>query len=271
MKEIKISTCRLGGDIQRMEKGGGYVSVAVSKWGQLPDGSYGNKTMWATVYLTDSQVSYCEERGIKKGTAVAVLGRFDYSMNSKDGKNYLSIVINPYYMVKAPGGLGGICLANIDNVRLTEDIIVHDNGTGRVRAAYDTLVAGKTETRWVTLMLNESVLKKAQGYKLKKGSHIDLGGEINIEQHEYNGKDYINATINVGNLAYAANAGRQNTENGENTGNTGSAAPTTPTAPSASSVPTAPATSGNTAPAKPEEMPADDFFTMDEGEDPFQW
>ena len=111
MKEIKISTARLGSDINKTEKGG-YVNIAVSKWGQLADGTYGNKTMWATVYLSDAQVKYCEEKGIKKGTAVAILGRFDYNMttSTKDNKQYLTISINPYYIVKAPGGLGGICI-----------------------------------------------------------------------------------------------------------------------------------------------------------------
>lgn len=265
MKEIRINGCRLGSDIKETQKGG-YVNVAVSKWGQLPDGTYGNKTMWATVYLTDSQVKYCKEKDIKKGTAVCVLGRFDYGMNEKDGKNYLFIAINPYYIVKAPGGLGGICLTTIDNVRLTEDIVTNDNGTGRVRVAFDTFVGGKTETRWATMMLNESMMKRAQGLKLKKGSHIDLGGEINIEQHSYNGKDYVNATINVGNFSYAANSGRQNAADT-------TAENTAPEAPAASEKPaaTSEAPAAPTAPAQPTETPADDFFTMDESEDPFQW
>lgn len=272
MKEIKISTARLGSDINKTEKGG-YVNIAVSKWGQLADGTYGNKTMWATVYLSDAQVKYCEEKGIKKGTAVAILGRFDYNMttSTKDNKQYLTISINPYYIVKAPGGLGGICLSSIDNVRLTEDIVVNENGTGRVRAAYDTLVGGKTETRWVTLLLNESMMKKAQGFKLKKGNHIDLSGEINIEQNSYNGKEYINASIQVGNFAYAANAGRQN-EGGATSA--APAAPAAPAVPAAPVAPTAPKATAPAAPAAPVTEAADEFgfssFGADD-EDPFNW
>ena len=67
MKELRITTGRLGSDITPMKQGG-YVNVAVTQWGKLEDGSYGNKTMWVTVYLTDAQVKYCTEKEIGKGT-----------------------------------------------------------------------------------------------------------------------------------------------------------------------------------------------------------
>ena len=275
MREIRFSTGRLGSDINAMENGGGYVNVAVSRWGQLADGTYGNKTMWVTVYLNEAQKKAAEEKGIKKGTAVNIVGNFDYGMvtSQKDGKQYLSITCNPYRISKAPGGLGGITTANIDNVRLTEDITVNENGNGYVRAAFDTFVQGKTETRWVTLMLNESMLKKAQGLKLKKGSHIDLIGEINIEQNTYNGKDYINATIVVGCLAYAANAGRQN-DGKTASATTPASAPTSTPAPAvtpATTAPTAPVATAPTAPVATEV--ADDFGSSSVGDasDPFDW
>lgn len=249
MKELRITTGRLGSDVTPT-KTGGYVNIAVTQWGKLADGSYGNKTMWVTVYLSEAQVQYCTEKGIGKGTAVAVGGRFDYGMTTgKDGKQYLSISVNPFYLVKAIGGLGGICTASIDNARLTEDVIINENGTGRVQAAYDAWVGGKNETRWITLFLNESLVKRAQGLKLKKGSHLDLEGEINITQNSYNGKEYINASLSVGTMGYAANSGKKAETNT-------APAPTTDSAPDAPAP--APASTPTTSAPAPE-VPADDF------------
>ena len=261
MKELRITTGRLGSDITPMKQGG-YVNVAVTQWGKLEDGSYGNKTMWVTVYLTDAQVKYCTEKEIGKGTAVALGGRFDYGMaTGKDGKQYLTISVNPFYLVKAIGGLGGICTASIDNARLTEDIIINENGTGRVQAAYDAWVGGKNETRWITLFMSESLVKRAQGLKLKKGSHLDLEGEINITQNSYNGKEYINASLSVGTMGYAANSGKKADENATTSG------PAAPAAPA----PSTPATSTSTATAPAPEVPADDFgfSQVDENEEFF--
>lgn len=255
MRKLIVTGGCLGADPKEV-KSGLFAPVAVKSWGRMPDGSYGNKTIWITCFFPNNE--FCKK--LKKGNAVQLMGTFDYAVAQNNGKDYLNIMMNVQSVEYARGSNGGLLSVVLSNVGAVSDIL-DSNGHKYVRCVFSTKSGDNAEDkRWGTLFLSDELASRAQAMKIAKGSQMDIIATPRIELSEYNGKTQVNATYNVVALEYANSSGKKKDE--------GSSASSASPAPSTSHA-AAPSTPKPTAMETAPSAPADDGFFSESTEEEF--
>lgn len=201
MNGIVLTGGQLKG-FQINEKGEGMLSIFRTSFknGQT-------KGTYIGVILSEQYLEEYQKNPISVGDGVNLIGGSVYIGSKKDqnGKLRPTIQIMNPQVEHAKGNGSGLYKLCLTDVRITEDFVERNNVTN-AKAVYNLKVGDKDFPMWFYLSFWNDRTNRVKAMKLKKGSTIDISAQVDVDifTNESTGKEYLNISLNVDDIAYTA-------------------------------------------------------------------